>query len=72
MFQTAWVSFTLMFVQLANFIWAICVDGVNEFVLAYNGEVVDTARFSFNGVLLNEKARDTWNRIGTKLVGELY
>lgn len=58
-FQTACVSFTLIFVQLASFICAICVDGVKEFVLPYNGDVVDTARFSFKGVLLNEKARDT-------------
>lgn len=32
---------------------------INELVLAYNGDVVETARFNFNGVFLNENARDT-------------
>lgn len=59
MIHMACASFTLIFVQLANFICAICVDGVSEFVLAYSGDVVDTARFNFNGVRLKENARDT-------------
>lgn len=52
---------TFKFVQLANFIWAICVDGVRLLVLPNVGDViiVETARFNFDGVLLNEKARPT-------------
>lgn len=36
--------------------------GVREFVLAYNGDVVEMARFNFNGVFLNENARVTLSR----------
>lgn len=54
---------TFRFVQLASFICAICVDGVNELVLPNgDGITVDTVRFSFDGVLLNEKARPTCNK----------
>lgn len=51
---------TWIFVQLAKRIWANCEAGVNEFVLP-NGDViiVDTARLSLEGVLLNENARPT-------------
>lgn len=51
---------TFMFVQLARRICASCEAGVNELVLP-NGDViiVETARFSLLGVLLNEKARPT-------------
>lgn len=49
---------TFIFVQLANFIWANWVAGVNEFVLPNIGDVV-TVRFSFIGVLLKENARVT-------------
>lgn len=54
------LKLTFKFVQLASFICAICVDGVREFVLP-KGDViiVETARFNFEGVLLNEKARPT-------------
>lgn len=36
-----------------------CDDYINEFVLAYNGDVVETARFNLSGVVLNENARET-------------
>lgn len=55
---------SFMFVQLANRIWANCDAGVREFVLP-NGEViiVETALLSFDGVLLNENARPTFNLV---------
>lgn len=55
-----------MLVQLARRICASCEAGVKEFVLP-NGDViiVETARFSLLGVLLNEKARPTWQRTKT-------
>lgn len=51
---------TFILLQLASFICASWLAGVREFVLP-NGDViiVDTARFSLDGVLLNEKARPT-------------
>lgn len=54
---------TFRFVQLASFIWASCEAGVSDWVLP-NGDVimVVTARFSLDGVLLNEKARPTCKR----------
>lgn len=51
---------TFRFVQLASFICASCDAGVSDWVLP-KGDViiVETARFSFDGVLLKEKARPT-------------
>lgn len=39
------------------------ISYINEFVLAYNGDVVEMVRFNFNGVFLNENARDTLSRV---------
>lgn len=49
-----------MFVQLCNLSWDSWEAGVRELVLP-NGDViiVDTARLSFEGVLLKENARPT-------------
>lgn len=56
--------FTLMLVQLASFILASWVAGVNELVLPNCGDI--TGRLiSFIGVLLNEKARVTCVNGGT-------
>lgn len=41
-------------------------DYINEFVLAYSGDVVEPDRFIRSGVVLNEKARET-NRVRAKL-----
>lgn len=51
---------TFMFVQLASFIWANWEAGVSDWVLPKDDVIIDeTARFSFDGVLLNESARPT-------------
>lgn len=51
---------TLMLLQLASRICASCEAGV-RLACEPNGEIIDDiARFSFEGVLLNESARPTW------------